>query len=545
VSVNIGIGTPYIYNFEFNLAISNAFTCGVSLANLMVLTRRLQRLPKTDFNRRFPVMATVASRMQFANLQMLIAMKYPMAIAIFLGSALLSPTSARSAQLPPIPPQSPPIQPFLSEAESDGYVLGAGDRLRIEFFSVPEFTGEYQVLPNGTINFPQVGAVTVQGKTLKQASDTVSAKFSAFLTRPVVTISLLAARPINVAIAGEVNRPGSYTLPALTPTSDVPSLTRTLQIAEGVTQAADLSKVQVRRRIPGTSQMETLTINLWQLVRSGDIQQDLRLRDGDSIVIPAVREINAEESRQLSSVNFATKVNRPLKIVVAGEVNRPGPYTIAENLNPATQERSGPGSQKPSVTQAIQIAGGITQSADIRSIKIRRLTANGEERVATIDFWKLLKSGDVRQDLPLQDGDTIEVPIASAINEGDLTFFASTSISPDKISVNVVGEVERPGPVAISPNAPLNQALLSAGGFNRRAKKATVTLVRLKPNGSVEKRDINIDFSQGLSAQNNPALRNNDTVIVKKSAFTSVTDALGTIAAPFSTFFGLFRLLGL
>ena len=475
---------------------------------------------------------------------MLTAMKYPMAIAIVLGSALLSSTRVQAAQSLPIKPASPPIQPFLPEAESDGYVLGSGDRLRIDFFSVPEFTGEYPVLPNGTINFPQVGAVAVQGKTLKQASEVISAKFSAFLTRPVVTISLIAARPINVAIAGEVNRPGSYTLPALTPTSDVPSLTRTLQIAEGVTQAADLSKVQVRRRIPGTTQMETLTLNLWQLVRSGDIQQDLRLRDGDSIVIPAVQEINAEESRQLSSVNFATKANRPLKIVVAGEVNRPGPYTIAENLNPVTQERTGQGSQKPSVTQAIQIAGGITQSADIRGIKIRRLTANGEERVATIDFWKLLKSGDVRQDLPLQDGDTIEVPLAAAINEGDLTFFASTSISPDKISVNVVGEVERPGPVAVNPNAPLNQAILSAGGFNRRAKKAAVTLVRLKPNGTVEKRDINIDLAQGLGEQNNPALRNNDTVIVKRSGFTKVTDVIGTIASPFSTFFGLFRLLG-
>lgn len=460
-----------------------------------------------------------------------------MAIAIILSSVLLSPTIGQAAQ-------SPSVQPFLQEVDSDGYVLGSGDRLRIDFFSVPEFSGEYQVLPNGTINFPQVGAVTVQGKTLKQSSAAISEKFKPFLTRPVVTISLLAARPINVAIAGEVNRPGTYTLPALTPTSEVPSLTRTLQIADGITQAADLSKVQVRRRIPGTTQMETLTINLWQLVRSGDIQQDLRLRDGDSIVIPAIAEINAEDSRQLASLNFATKTNRPLKIVVAGEVNRPGPYTIAENLNPTTQERSGLGSQKPSVTQAIQIAGGITQTADIRSIKIRRLTATGEERVATIDFRKLLKAGDVRQDLPLQDGDTIEVPTATNINESELTFNGSTSISPDKITVNVVGEVERSGPVAVTPNAPLNQAILGAGGFNRRAKKAAVTLVRIKPNGTVEKRDINIDFAQGLSEANNPSLRNNDTVIVRKSAITSVTDTLTTIASPFSTFFGLFRLLG-
>jgi polysaccharide biosynthesis/export protein len=472
-------------------------------------------------------------------LPMLIMMKCQ-AIVIILITALLCPELAQAVQLPP------QTQPLLPEADSDGYVLGSGDRLRIEFFSIPEFSGEYQVLPNGTVNFPQVGAVSVQGKTLKQASAAVVEKFSPYLTRPVVTISLLAARPINIAIAGEVTRPGSYIIPPVSTASDaVPSLTRVLQIAEGVTQAADLSKVQVRRRIPGTNQMETLTINLWQLVRNSDIQQDLRLRDGDSILIPAVSEINGEESRQLAAVNFATKSNRPLKIVVAGEVNRPGPYTIAENLNPATQERSGPGSLKPSVTQAVQIAGGITQSADIRQIKLRRLTANGEERVATIDFWKLLKSGDVRQDLTLQDGDTIEVPLATTIQDSDLPFISSTSISPDKISINVVGEVERPGTIVVRPNAPLNDAILNAGGFNRRARKANVTLVRLQPNGTVEKREIKVDFAQGLSGQNNPPLRNNDTIIVNRSTFTRVTDTLGTIAGPFSTFFNLFRLLGL
>ena len=45
--------------------------------------------------------------------------------------------------------------------EGDGYLLGAGDRVRIDVFNVPEITGEYTVLPNGTINMPLVGAVGV------------------------------------------------------------------------------------------------------------------------------------------------------------------------------------------------------------------------------------------------------------------------------------------------------------------------------------------------------------------------------------------------
>ncbi|MCL6435290.1 MAG: polysaccharide biosynthesis/export family protein [Leptolyngbyaceae cyanobacterium HOT.MB2.61] len=49
--------------------------------------------------------------------------------------------------------------------------------MKIDFFSVPEYTGEYQVLPNGTVDLPQIGAVAVQGKTLKQASEAIASQY--------------------------------------------------------------------------------------------------------------------------------------------------------------------------------------------------------------------------------------------------------------------------------------------------------------------------------------------------------------------------------
>jgi polysaccharide biosynthesis/export protein len=136
-------------------------------------------------------------------------------LSILLGSLVLSPPPAWSANLPAVTPA-----PTVLSEDGDGYVLGAGDRLRVEFFSVPEFSGEYPILPNGTINFPQVGAISVQGRTLKQASEVISARFRPFLTRPIVTLSLIAARPINIALSGEVNRPGTYTISALSAGGD-------------------------------------------------------------------------------------------------------------------------------------------------------------------------------------------------------------------------------------------------------------------------------------------------------------------------------------
>ena len=92
------------------------------------------------------------------------------------------------------------------------YTLGAGDRLRLDIFQVEDYSGEYLVLVDGTISLPLVGSVLVEGLTIAQVSQVVSDKYAAFLRRPLVTVSLLSPRPLKIAISGEVNNPGSYTV---------------------------------------------------------------------------------------------------------------------------------------------------------------------------------------------------------------------------------------------------------------------------------------------------------------------------------------------
>lgn len=455
----------------------------------------------------------------------------------------LSP--ALAADAPTTSPAAPPQNEIQPE---DDYLLGAGDRIRIDFFNVTEYSGEYQVLPNGTVNLPQVGGVSVQGKTLKQASDAIALKYEPYLTRPIITISLLAARPITIAIAGEVNRPGSYTVPAAA-TADstgVPTVTRIIKLAGGTTQVANIRQIQIRRLQPGNVRSdERINVDLSQLVEAGDILQDIRLRDGDSIVIPSLTTVDLDEAQRLATTSFSSASNRPLRIAVVGEVNRPGPYTLTEKPEAPTDTTNDTvaGVQVPTVTQAIQTAGGITQSADIRNIEVRRMTRTGPDQQIKIDFWQLLQAGDLRQDLPLQDGDTIVIPTATTLAASEATKLAAASFAPNKITVNVVGEVTRPGPVEVPPNTPLNQALLAAGGFNNRAKKSSVTFIRLNPNGTVSQRKVSVDFAQGIN-EDNPALRNNDTIVVGKSTLAGISDAIGSFLPPTTGVLGLFRLLG-
>lgn len=448
-----------------------------------------------------------------------------------------------------------PVNDSPAQAE-DGYLLGSGDRVRIDFFNVPEYSGEYLVLPNGAVNLPQVGAVPVQGRTLQQASAAIAAKYVPYLTRPIVTIGLLAARPLAIAIAGEVNRPGTYNVQAISTSADtgVPSVTRLIQLAGGVTQAADVRQVEVRRPRPYNAGADAIIkVDLWQLLKTGNLRQDLRLQDGDSIFIPSATSVNLDEAQRLAAATFASPSDRPLRIAVVGEVNRPGPYILTpDQTNPTNQTNGVPSApvptnanlKIPTVTRAIQTAGGITQTADVRHVEIRRITQAGPTQTIKVDFWSLLQAGDLRQDLPLQEGDTIVIPTAIALNNTEATKIAAASFAPDRITVNVVGEVVRSGPVQVPPNTPLNQALLAAGGFNNRAKKGEVTFIRLNPNGTVARRDIDIDFAQGISDVNNPPMRNNDTIVVRRSGLAAVTDTVGAILSPIGSAFSILNIFG-
>ena len=254
----------------------------------------------------------------------------------------------------------------------DGYILGAGDRLKLDFFSLPEFSGDYAILPNGAVNLPQVGMVSLQGYTVQQASQILLTRYSPILTRPVININVIATRPVMIAIAGEIERPGAYSL--TNSTGESPMLSRAIQQAEGITRSADLQQVKIRRRTAGGGN-EVIAVNLLQLLRSGDARQDIRLRDGDSILIPVMTTPDLALTKQLLATNLASRNSRPIQIAVVGEVLRPGPHILTSGGNGAgntTSNTNNSGntaiantlaSTIPTLTQAIQQAGGIDRKS--------------------------------------------------------------------------------------------------------------------------------------------------------------------------------------
>jgi polysaccharide biosynthesis/export protein len=434
---------------------------------------------------------------------------------------------------------------------ADSYTLGPSDRLRVDIFNVPEYSGEFYVLGDGAINLPVIGAIPVQGLTIQKASALLTSQFSRYVKRPIVTISVLAPRPVQFAIAGEVTRAGSYTIPFTLENRKFPSISQAIQLAGGTTQTANLRQVQVRRGSTG----RIINVNLFDVLQSGKTEQDISLRDGDAIYISRSESVSSADRLRLSGSNLANQ-DATVKVAILGEVGKPGTYTLRGEAGTSSAGGLAGRVTPPTLTEAIKIAGGSTASADLSRITVRRNTRTGAGQTVPINLMNLLKSGDFGQDIILQDGDTIQLPTASEINNADSSLVAASNLGPQAISppkVVVVGEVNRPGTYTVKGESnntnnntqltgavalpTITNAIQAAAGIKPTANISQIQLTRMTRNGK-QKIAINLfkliqdgDSNQDIILQEGdqifiPVARNaspKDVELVASSTFSPAT----------------------
>ena len=248
-------------------------------------------------------------------------------------------------------------------------------------------------------------------------------------------------------------------------------------------------------------------------------------------------------------LNLTIKKPRPIKVSLIGEIVRPGIYSLTKSETSILQ--NGPqisNSGLPTVVDAVQKAGGITQNTNLKDVTlIRRLPGfEKESKVTKIDLIDLLFEGNHDQNLYLFDGDIIKFSKAPKL-PGYTQKIAQANLSPSTINVRIVGQVASPGSIKLKANTPLVQAVLSAGGpIAWKANKGGVNLVRVNSNGTITKKTYKIDLNAPVSYVSNPPLKENDIVYVKSSILNNVSTGLGAITSPIApivTAFSLFELL--
>lgn len=155
--------------------------------------------------------------------------------------------------------------------------MGPGDIIEVKVADQEELTGEYQVGEDGTIRFPWIGPVKVQGRTRRAvAEDIETALADGWLNQPQVAVRVLDRQNREVSVLGQVKEPGSY------PYKERLTLVQAISLAGGMNPLAWPKHVKLIRETDAGR--ETFEIDVTDIIERG--AQDLPLEPGDIVFVP-------------------------------------------------------------------------------------------------------------------------------------------------------------------------------------------------------------------------------------------------------------------
>ena len=253
--------------------------------------------------------------------------------------------------------RNPTFEPSVNLATPPNYRLGPGDEVIIDIWGTSQNTIRQQISPDGTINIEKIGPVSLSGMTVSEANEylkRVLGKTYSGLDAPdgtlEIRLTLGNTRTIQINVMGEVVQPGTYAL------SSFSTVFHALYRAGGVNQIGSLRNVQVTRNGKTVAK-----VDVYDFIMKGKTQDDIRLQEGDVIIVPAYEAL----------------------VQISGNVKRPMKFEMKKNETLAT---------------LINYAGGFSADAYTRSLRVVR--QNGEEyeinTVKEIDYSAYpMRNGDV------------------------------------------------------------------------------------------------------------------------------------------------------
>jgi len=250
------------------------------------------------------------------------------------------------------------FEPSVNLATPANYRLGPGDEVIIDIWGASQNTIRQQISPEGTINIQKIGPVNLSGMTVSAANDYLKNALNKIYnglnntTDPTSDIRLTLGniRTIQINVMGEVVQPGTYAL------SSFSTVFHALYRAGGVSDIGSLRNVQLVRNGKNIA-----TIDVYEFIMKGNTQDDIRLQEGDVVIVPAYDVL----------------------VKISGKVKRPMRFEMKKDENLAT---------------LIKYAGGFEADAYTRSLRVVR--QNGEEyevnTVKDMDYSiYTMRNGDV------------------------------------------------------------------------------------------------------------------------------------------------------
>ena len=396
--------------------------------------------------------------------------------------------------------QSLTFEPNVNLATPANYQLGPGDEVIIDIWGASQNTIREEISPDGTINIQDLGIVNLNGMTITEASDFLKRELSKIYSdsQNSIQVTLGNARSISINVMGEVLVPGTYQL------SSFSTVFHALYSAGGVSEIGSLRNIQVVRNGENIA-----TVDIYDFIMRGQIQDDIRLQEGDVVIVPpyeALVKITGKVKRPMryemkkdetvntllkyagyfaadgykGSLSIVRQAGREYsictvdekdysvfkikdgdvvtatamldrftnKLEIKGAVYRPGMYELSGSLN--------------TVKQLVEKADGLLGDAFTNRAVLYRQRENLTSEVLSVDIKGIL------------DGTTPDIPL----RKNDVLYIPSIHDLQDMGSVKIWGEVAKVGEYPYADNMTLEDLIITAGGLKESASLVRVDVAR-------------------------------------------------------------------
>jgi polysaccharide export outer membrane protein len=169
------------------------------------------------------------------------------------------------------------------DAASDEYIIGAGDQLSVFVYRNPDLSeGGVAVRPDGRISTPLIEDIMAAGKKPKELAREIETRLAKFIQDPNVTVivrSFVGPPDRQVRVIGEA------TDPIAIPYREHMSLLDVMIATRGLTKYAAGNRAVIVRVDPD-GKRRSINVRLADLIKDGDISQNIEMAPGDTLIIP-------------------------------------------------------------------------------------------------------------------------------------------------------------------------------------------------------------------------------------------------------------------
>ncbi len=404
------------------------------------------------------------------------------------------------------------FEPSVNIPIPENYVLGINDQLMINIWGASQQTYRLTVDVNGNIQIPDLGPIHVAGENFSQVESRIRQRLVGIYSnmggdRPntFAEIGISNLRSIKVNVIGEVNTPGTYTLPATA------SAFNALYLSGGPNENGSFRNIQVIRQNKVVAQ-----IDVYDFLIHADTDNNIALRDQDILFIPTYNkrvaatgtfkregyyELKDQESLSdllsytggfsdqayQNRLSITRKTATQLKVldvkqeefgsfipqngdsIVAGEiisryenrvsisgaVFRPGSFELSEGMR---------------LSELIDKAEGLKESVYSNRGVIIRLGEDLSPKTMAFHVPDILNGTD---DIVLKREDQVIIQDIFSMREARF--------------VRIYGEVLNPGQYPYRENMSMKDLLFLAGGFTEAASESFIELARRRDRESATK----------------------------------------------------------